>query len=422
MRIRIEGKTPVSGTYHPSGNSNSAQALVAAALLSEHPITLSKFPGTISARRMVTHAQELGAAVNWQDQNTVVITANQLTRRTIEQDEGDSSVGTLLFVAPLLCRRGYARLELDYPLNRIRTHLDALRDVGIDVLVSSGAVDLKSANWERKDILLTQTSVTATAIIMMLAAVLGKETIIHNAASEPHIEDLGKLLNAMGAKVDGIGSNLLTICGTESLGSAAYTISSDHVEAASIAAICALTGGRAQIEGMQFKNMRLISRIFWRLGVNFELDDGVLYVPKHESLVVSNREEDVDSSIETAPWPGFPSDLVAIATVVATQTRGTSLIHEKLFSNRLLFVDKLKAMGAQIVLCDPHRAIVVGPTPLQGTYMDTPDIRTGLGMLAAALIADRPTVIDNAQVLDYSFDNIIEKLTALNAKITIEHD
>lgn len=422
MRIRIENKTPLSGTYRPSGNSNSAQALAAAALLSEQSVTLSNFPDTLSARRMVTHAQELGATVNWQDKNTVVITASQLTRRTIDQDEADSSVGTLLFVAPLLCRRGYARLELDYPLNRIRTHLDALRDLGIDVLVSNGAVDLKSATWEHKDILLTQTSVTATAIVMMLAARLGKETIIRNAASEPHIEDLGVLLNAMGTRVEGIGSNLLTIYGTEALGSAFYTVSNDHIEGASVAAICALTGGRAQIEGMQSKYMRLISRIFWRLGINFELDDGVLYVPKHESLIVSNREEDVDSSIETAPWPGFPSDLVAIATVAATQTRGTSLIHEKLFSNRLLFVDKLKAMGAQIVLCDPHRAIVVGPTPLQGTYMDTPDIRTGLGMLAAALIADRPTVIDNAQVLDYSFSNIIEKLTSLNAKITVEHD
>lgn len=422
MRIRIEGKTPLSGTHRPSGNSNSAQAMVAAALLSEQPIILSNFPDTISARRMVTHAQELGASANWQDKNIVTITANQLTRRIIDQDEADSSVGTLLFVAPLLCRRGYARLELDYPLNRIRTHLDALRDLGVDVLVSSGAVDLKTATWERKDILLTQTSVTATAIVMMLASRLGKETLIHNAASEPHIEDLGGLLNAMGARVEGIGSNLLTVYGTEDFQSASWSVSSDHIEAASIAAISALTGGRMQVEGVQPKHMRLISKIFWRLGVNFELDDGLLYVPKHESLTVSNREEDVDSSIETAPWPGFPSDLVAVATVVATQTRGTSLIHEKLFSNRLIFVDKLKAMGAQIVLCDPHRAIVVGPSPLHGTYMDTPDIRTGLGMLAAALIADRPTVIDNAQVLDYSFSGIIEKLTALNAKITVEHD
>ncbi|MBE2182167.1 MAG: UDP-N-acetylglucosamine 1-carboxyvinyltransferase [Anaerolineae bacterium] len=422
MRIRIEGKTPLSGKIHPSGNSNSAQALVAAALLGDQPITLRNYPDTISARRMVTHAQELGATAEWSDKSTVTITANQLTRRTLDQNETDSSVGTLLFVAPLVCRRGYARLELDYPLNRIRTHLDALRDLGIDVLVSSGAVDLKSSTWEQKDILLTQTSVTATAIVMMLAAYLGNETTIRNAASEPHIEDLGGLLNDMGARVEGLGSNVLIVHGAELHNSASYTVSYDHIEAASIAAVCAVTGGRAQIEGVQPKHMRLISRIFWRLGINFDLDDGTLYVSKHENLIVSNREEDVDASIETAPWPGFPSDLVAVATVVATQARGTSLIHEKLFSNRLLFVDKLKSMGAQIVLCDPHRAIVVGPTPLRGTYMDTPDIRAGMGMLAAALIADRTTVIDNAQVLDYSFSNILEKLTSLNAKITIEHD
>jgi UDP-N-acetylglucosamine 1-carboxyvinyltransferase len=164
----------------------------------------------------------------------------------------------------------------------------------------------------------------------------------------------------------------------------------------------------------------MIVKIFRRLGLQLDADETVLYVPRHDALDVSNREEDVDSSIETAPWPGFPSDLVSIATLAATQARGTSLIHEKLFDNRLLFVDKLKAMGAQIVLCDPHRAIVVGPTPLRAIYMDTPDVRTGLGMLGAALIAQGKSVIDNAQAVERSFEGALGKLQALGAHISIE--
>ncbi|MEO8394888.1 MAG: UDP-N-acetylglucosamine 1-carboxyvinyltransferase, partial [Chloroflexota bacterium] len=186
------------------------------------------------------------------------------------------------------------------------------------------------------------------------------------------------------------------------------------------AAIAAMSGGRIQIEGIRMSDMRVIAKIYWRLGIQLDIDEAAIFVPKHDTLTVSNREEDADSSIETAPWPGFPSDLVAVATVIATQARGTSLIHEKLFANRLLFVDKLKAMGAQIVLCDPHRAIVVGPSPLRGIYMDSPDVRAGLGMLAAALIAEGESVIDNAQAIEQSFAGVLGKLQAINAKISVE--
>jgi UDP-N-acetylglucosamine 1-carboxyvinyltransferase len=175
-----------------------------------------------------------------------------------------------------------------------------------------------------------------------------------------------------------------------------------------------------QIGGIASRAMRLIAKIFLRVGVQLELEDDAIYVPRHDILTVSNREEDVDASIETAPWPGFPSDLVALATVIATQARGTSLIHEKLFSNRLLFVDKLKAMGAQIVLADPHRAIVMGASRLRGIYMDSPDVRTGLGMVAAALCAERETVIDNAQALNHTFGDVISKLQAVGAHIQVE--
>ena len=419
MTLRIEGRAPLSGIYRPSGNANAAQALLAAALLTEAPVTLRNMPRTLSLDAMLEIAAQLGAAQTW-DGDTLHLEGAQVTRRILSQADTDASVGALLFVAPMLIRRQHVRLEIDFPINRIRTHLEALRDLGIDIVSSGSAVEFKSSSWDCKDIVLTQASVTATALVMMLATRLGSKTTIHNAACEPHIQELGHMLNAMGAQIEGIGSNVLHIAGVAELGGADVTVGPDHIEAASVAAIAAMSGGRIQIDGIRMADMRVITKIYWRLGIQLDIDEAAIFVPRHETLTVSNREEDVDSSIETAPWPGFPSDLVAVATVIATQARGTSLIHEKLFANRLLFVDKLKAMGAQIVLCDPHRAIVVGTTPLRGIYMDSPDVRAGLGMLAAALIAEGESVIDNAQVIDHTFAGVLAKLQAINAKITIE--
>lgn len=421
MSLRVEGRHPLSGVYQPSGNANAAQALLAAALLTEAPVTLRNMPRTLSTEAMIDTATSLGATVAW-DGDALTLQTAQITRRTLSQADTDASVGAMLFIAPILIRRQHARLEIDFPLNRIRTHLEALRDLGIDIISGSNAVEFKATTWERKDIVLTQASVTATALVMLLATRLGKQTVIHNAACEPHIQELAHLLNAMGAQVEGIGSNMLTITSVEGLNGAEATVGPDHIEAASIAAIAAMSGGRIQIDGIRMKDMRVIAKIYWRLGIQLDIDEAAIFVPKHETITVSNREEDVDSSIETAPWPGFPSDLVAVATVIATQARGTSLIHEKMFANRLLFVDKLKAMGAQIVLCDPHRAIVIGPSPLRGIYMDTPDVRAGLGMLAAALVADGESRIDNAQQVEHTFAGVLGKLQALNTQIRIEQN
>lgn len=418
MLINVEGRHALNGVYRPGGNPNAALALMAAALLTEAPVSLHNVPQTMTTQALAEIARGLGAQVDWAG-GDLTLTSEQVTRRVLSQEDTELSVGALLLIAPLLIRRQHARLEIDFPLNRIRTHLEALRDLGIDVVTSSHAVELRSATWEKKDILLTQMSVTATSLAMMLACRLGKETIIHNAATEPHVQELAHLLNAMGARIEGIGSNTVTIYGADELSGSEATVGPNHIEAGSIAAITAMCGGRVQIEGIRRSDMRMIAHIFKRLGIQLDMDATNLFIPNHESLSVSNREEDVDSSIETAPWPGFPSDLVAVATVVATQAHGTSLIHEKLFANRLLFVDKLKAMGAQIVLCDPHRAIVVGPSKLSSVYMDTPDIRAGLGMLAAALVADGITQMDNAQVLSHTFgDDVLDKLGALGANIS----
>jgi UDP-N-acetylglucosamine 1-carboxyvinyltransferase len=420
MRIRVTGRQPFNGIYRPSGNANAAQALLAAALLTDAPVVLDHFPRTLSTDAMVASAEVLGVSMARHDDESLHITCHGLARRVLTQGETDVSIGALLFIAPMLIRRQVVRLEVDYPLNRIRTHLEALRDLGIDVITSTHAVDLKAAAWDAREIILSQASVTATALVLMLAARLGKHTIIRNAACEPHVQALATMLEHMGAHIDGIGSNVLVVHGVDELAGAHVTIEPDHIEAASVAAISALCGGRIQIDGVRGSHMRAIARTFGRIGVQIDIDAETLFVPKHDLLSVSNREEDVDSSVETAPWPGFPSDLVSVATVLATQARGTSLIHEKMFSNRLLFVDKLKAMGAQIVLCDPHRAIVVGATRLHGIYMDSPDVRAGIGMLAAALAAEGQSVIDNAQVLEQTFAGVLSKLQAVNAAIAID--
>lgn len=425
MRICVEGRRPISGIYKPSGNPNAAQALLAAALLTDAPVTLRNVPDTSSTRAMIDTARRLGATIEAAEDGaapaeTVVIQSSQLTRRVLTQSETDISTGAILFVPPLLIRRQHVRLELDFPLNRIRTHLEALRDLGVDVVTSSGAVEFKAATWDKGQVILTQASVTATAMAMMLASRLGRETVIYNAACEPHVQALAHTLAQMGAHVEGIGSNRLCVYGTSELKGADITIAPDHIEAASVAAIGALCGGRVQIEGVGRDDLGIIDKIYKRMGIEMDFDDTTWFIAKQDMLYLSNREEDVDSSIETAPWPGFPSDLVAVATVIATQARGTSLIHEKLFNNRLLFVDKLKAMGAQVVLCDPHRAIVVGHTPLHGIYIDSPDVRAGLGLLAAALAADGQSIIDNAQVIENSFANIFDKLRAMNAGIEVE--
>jgi UDP-N-acetylglucosamine 1-carboxyvinyltransferase len=420
MRIRVEGKHPLNGNYHAAGNTNTAMALLAAALLTNKPVTLRKMPSTLNLQAMLTVAEKLGAKLTWPDLETVIIHAEQISKRVLTLEDTNGLVGMMLFLPAMLIRRQHIRIEIDFPLNRIRTHLEALRDLGIDVITTSGAIECRSATWDRKEIILVQTSVTATAIAMMLATRLGQETIIHNAASEPHVQELARLLCEMGAHIEGIGSNVLRILAPLELEGTEATINTDHIEAASIAAIAAMCGGRIQIESIRRADMQMIVKTYRQIGINLDSDETVIYVPRHETLTISSHEEDVDLAIESSPWPAFPSDLTAIATLITTQARGSILIHEKMFNNRLLFVDKLKAMGAQIVLCDPHRAIVIGPTPLHSIYMDTPDVRAGLGMLGAALVAEGTSVIDNAQVIERTFAGVLGKLQTLGAKITIE--
>lgn len=423
MRIRIEGRQPLRGTYQVSGSSNAAMALIAASMLSESPVHLGNIPDSVSVGVITEIAADLGAKITRSEGEGVLsLHAPQIIGRGLSREHTDALSATLLLIAPILARRRHARMTIDYSLSRLHPHLTALRDLGVGISIDSGVIDLKAAPWSMREVILTQTSVTTTALAAMMAAVLGEETVILNAASEPHITDLLLLLKQMGIKVEGIGSNLLTIRGKGGASGVNFQgepvrASPDHIEAASVAALGALSGGRLTVEGTRRRDLRMIAKVYERLGVQISLDQDAIIVPVHEQFLISTRDEDVDVSVESAPWPGFPSDLIGMATVIATQAQGTVLIHEKLFNNRMLFVDRLNAMGAQIVLCDPHRAIVVGGTRLRGEFIDNPDVRIGLATLGAALCAEGETVIDTAEAFDRTFDHVLTKLTQAGANI-----
>jgi len=422
MQIRVQGGNPLTGDYAPSGSTNAAAACLAAALLTAQPVTLSNLPQTTTVRTLVNLAGWLGATLAGGSRGAALeLITDSISQRHLTPEHTGGLVGGILFAAPILVRRGAVHIGLDFPLSRIHTHLEALRDLGQAVSISAGGIEITATKWGYHEILLSQASVTATGLVMMLAACLGRETVIRNAACEPHIQTLAHFLVGMGARIDGAGSNVLTVVGVPTLTGAHVTLPPDHIEAASALAMIGLTGGRGVVTGIVPHDLRMIERVYQRLGLTFTLDlsgrEGVILGESDGAPVI--HEEDADTAVESAPWPGFPSDLLPMATVIATQMRATTLIHERMFANRLLFVDKLKGMGAQIVLCDPHRAIVVGKTPLQRAYLDTPDARAGLAMLAAALIAKGETVIDNAESLTASFDGVFDKLRRMGAQIEV---
>ncbi|MFC1959085.1 UDP-N-acetylglucosamine 1-carboxyvinyltransferase [Chloroflexota bacterium] len=419
MRIGVTGQQPLRGTYVPGGNSNATMALIAASLLTDQPVILRHVPVTASVGVMLDVAQMLGAVVDRPDEQTVQLKTEALKTRILDRAMTAAKVGVVMFLPALLIRREHVQMEVGFPASRLHTHLTALRDLGCRVTLQSDALDLQFVPWQQREIILMQTSVTATIMVALLAAAQPGETVIHNAASEPHVRAVLLMLQAMGAKIDGIGSNLLRIQGKSELSGCEQTIAPDHIEIASVAALAALTGGRLDIDDVHAADMRLIAKVYGRLGLRLDLDDDHLHVSRHDIFQLSSRDEEVDVSIETAPWPGFPSDLVAIATLLATQAQGTILIHEKLFRDRMLFVDKLKEFGAQVVLCDPHRAVVLGSTPLVASYLDTPDVRTGLGLLGAALCAEGETIIDGAEMFEWNFGDVLTRLQQVGAQIRV---
>jgi len=423
-RFVVEGGRPLGGSLVPAGNKNEALPALAATLLAPGACTLENVPEIRDVRTLLEILEGLGAEASpLAAGRPLQLDTSNLGGRSPDVALGATIRGSFLLAPGLLHRTGRALLPRPggdrIGRRRVDTHLHALRLLGAEVEVGERHYDLRLAGRFRGgDIFLDEASVMATENAVMAAAVADGRTRIANAASEPHVQGLCRLLCAMGARISGIGSNVLEVEGVPELRPAGHRIGPDHIEIGSFIAIAAMTGGELRIAEVEPDDLRMIRMVFARLGVRIELEGRSLRVPGKQELVIQDDLGGAIPKVDDAPWPGFPSDLTPIALVLATQARGTVLIHEKMFENRLFFVDRLISMGARIVLCDPHRAIVTGPSELQGETLSSPDIRAGMALLAAALDARGRSEIMNANQVDRGYERIDERLRRLGAEIT----
>lgn len=417
----IEGGVPLSGTVRPAGNKNAALPALAAALLTEEPVTLRNVPRIRDVDAMVRLLEQLGASVEWIGANEVTVHAREIRERRVDPELAREIRASFLLAGPLLAR--YGRAIMPPPggdvigRRRLDPHLDAFRALGARVTSGRFYELVADGGLRPCDFFMDEPSVMGTENALMAAALTPGTTVIHNAAAEPHVQDLARLLIQMGARVEGIGSNRLIVEGCRELGGADYTIGPDHIEIGSFIALAACTGGELRIKDTVPEDLRMVRIAFERLGCQIEFDGRDVVVPPNQRLRVKDDDGNAIAKIEDGPWPAFPADLTSIALAMATQADGLILIHEKMFENRLFFVDKLVSMGARVIVCDPHRAVVSGPSKLHGERLESPDIRAGMALLIAALCADGTSEIGNIRQIDRGYERIDERLRALGARI-----
>lgn len=418
----IQGGTPVSGRIRASGNKNAALPCLAATLLTDEPVTLRNIPDIEDVQVMIDILTHLGATVtSGSEAGEYVISATDVRTSDIPDSLASRIRASILFAGPLLARSG--RVELSPPggdvigRRRLDTHFLALSALGAAVTID-GTLRLEAARLTGAEIFLDEASVTATENAVMAAVTALGDTVIENAASEPHIQDLCHLLNAMGARISGVGSNILRISGVQKLRGADFRIGSDYMEIGSFIGLAAATRGELTIDDAPARHMRMIRIAFAKLGIGWERDGDTIHVPAGQTLTVVSDMGGVIPKIDDAPWPGFPPDLTSIILVVATQVNGTVLIYEKMFESRMFFVDKLIGMGARIVLCDPHRAVVSGPSRLSGSVLTSPDVRAGMAMVIAALCAEGQSIIHNVYQIERGYENLAARLRSLGIDIT----
>ena len=417
----IEGGYPLSGTVVPAGNKNAALPMLAPSLLTEEEVVVGNVPRNRDVDAMLALLEDLGVSVSWRDEHEVALRASSLTSNEVDPELATRIRASFLLAGPLVARLGEARMPSPggdvIGRRRLDPHLDALRALGAEVQVDRG-YEMWAPNGLRAcDFFMDEASVMATENILMAAALTQGTTTIRNAASEPHVQDLARLLVRMGARIDGLGSNVLVVHGRNRLGGAHMDVAPDHIEVGSFMALAAVTGGEIRIKGTVPDDLKMVRMVFERLGLKSHHDGVDLIVPPEQRLRVKDDAGDVIPKIDDGPWPAFPADLTSIALAVATQAEGMVLIHEKMFENRLFFVDKLTSMGARIVLCDPHRAIVSGPSRLHGERMESPDIRAGMAMLIASLCAEGVSEIGNVGQIDRGYERIDDRLRELGARI-----
>jgi UDP-N-acetylglucosamine 1-carboxyvinyltransferase len=418
----IKGGVPLSGELTVAGNKNAALPILAACLLTEEELLLHRVPRIRDTEAQIALLERLGVEAAWVADNSVRLCAAAVSDASVDEELSKQIRASFLLAGPLLARFGEARMPPpggDFiGRRRLDAHLDAFKDLGASVdgdrwiELSAPADGLCPCA-----IFMDEPSVMGTENALMAAALTPGPTTISNAACEPHVQDLARLLCAMGAQVDGIGSNVMTVHGRDKLAGAEHTISADHIEVGSFMALAAATGGELRIRDVEPMDLLMVRRQFRRLGLQSEIDGRDMLVPPGQNLRIQSDLGDAIPKIEDGPWPAFPADLTSIALALATQADGEILIFEKMFENRLFFVDKLVAMGARITLCDPHRAIVSGPSRLHGERVESPDIRAGMAMLIAALAAEGTSEIGNIRQIDRGYEQIDERLRGLGAEI-----
>jgi UDP-N-acetylglucosamine 1-carboxyvinyltransferase len=419
----IEGGYPLSGSVVPAGNKNAALPALAACLLTEEQVVLRNIPRIDDVEAMLGLLEGIGVRVQWREDNVVALCAADARPGDVDPELSERIRASFLLAGPLLARFGSA--DMPPPggdvigRRRLDPHLDAFLALGAEIELTRGEYRLRAGAGGLKacDFFLDEPSVMATENALMAAALTPGSTVIHNSASEPHVQDLARVLLQMGARVEGIGSNVMVVHGRDRLGGADYTIGPDYIEVASFAALAAVTGGELRVKDVVREDLRMTCLVFERLGCRLTFEDQDLVVPPDQTLRVRDDAGDEMAKIEDGPWPAFPADLTSIALALATQSDGMVLMHEKMFENRLFFVDKLINMGARVILCDPHRAVVAGPRRLHGERMESPDIRAGMALLIAALCAEGTSEIGNIRQIDRGYERIDERLRALGARI-----
>ena len=423
-KFRIKGGNPVKGTFLPRGNKNAVLPMLAASLLTDQKITLNNIPLIEDVGVMLELLSSIGVCVELNG-HTVKLEANNVKLSSLDESLCSKVRTSILLAGPLSARHGSARI---FPpggdvigKRRLDTHFQGLTALGVKINFDK-AYNFSSDQLVGAEIILDEASVTATENIMMAAVLAKGETTIYNAACEPHVQDLARLLNKMGASIKGVGTNRLTINGVTALQGTAYDVQPDYIEIGSYIAAAVVTGGELIIPHIEDSlPLRVMERTYSQLGIHWSIENNTLHLPRQLERRAIGDIGGTTPKIEDGIWPAFPSDLMSVSIVLATQTKGTVLFFEKMFESRMYFVDHLMSMGANIIQCDPHRVVVIGPSKLKGSKLTSPDIRAGMAMLIATCCAEGESLISNAQVIDRGYEAIEDRLSSLGVDIIREN-
>jgi UDP-N-acetylglucosamine 1-carboxyvinyltransferase len=416
----IEGGRSLHGRIRSAGNKNGALPILAACLLTAEPVTLRNVPRIADVETMLELLNDVGAEAEWTGPNDVRVHAADVTKQDLDEELCSRMRASFLLAGPLLARLGAVSVPPPggdvIGRRRLDPHIHALAELGTHIDIGR-RYEMRAGALRGKHIFLDEASVMATENAVMVAALTPGQTVIGNAACEPHVQDLCRFLGSLGARIEGIESNVLRVEGVQTLLGGEWEIGPDHIEVGSFIGLAAITGSDVTIDGVKEADLVSILHAFEKVGVTVEQNGDSVRVPPLQELVVQDDLGGHVPKIEDGPWPAFPSDLTSVALTVATQATGTMLMFEKMFENRLFFTDKLVSMGARIILCDPHRAVVTGPSQLRGQRMESPDIRAGMAMLLASLCAEGPSTIGAVYQIDKGYERIDERLRALGAQI-----